>query len=420
MASVSNHIYCPLHGFKVARSGDYPYIAADFDITFTRADGSDVVYWQVSNNEWAGTDSGEGKFGYNFDAWLSVNVANPTSNDLWHLIEKDYDTGLYWWNQVSNYNPPGPSAVEDAKFTTTSSTATVYLWVTERECMDDGHFCYDDEDHGTYYFIDSFTVNLPTYATSYTVSYNANGGEDAPASQTKWNTDAYILISNHQPIYPITIVHHNDPDISSITNRPFLYWTTNSDGTGTRYDPLDQYSANASCTLYAKWDSVSFTPIAMEDKYYIVTYNANGGKGVPASVNLSLAKNGYATSSGGSAVYQPGTSYTIAEGIHRIDLYPIYGNATLSSLPTPMKEGSQFLGWYDNPQFNGSPITTPYTVTGNITLYAKWKSLPIHIMGRNGEWQDIGPYVWRFNGTSWEKIAHIYRFNGTSWEDISR
>ncbi len=41
------------------------------------------------------------------------------------------------------------------------------------------------------------------------------------------------------------------------------------------------------------------------------------------------------------------------------------------TLPTPTKAGATFLGWYDNPQFTGSPLTTiPAGYTG--TLYARW------------------------------------------------
>ncbi len=55
-----------------------------------------------------------------------------------------------------------------------------------------------------------------------------------------------------------------------------------------------------------------------------------------------------------------------------------HGGAVLPSsvtetytLPTPTKAGATFLGWYDNPQFTGSPLTTiPAGYTG--TLYARW------------------------------------------------
>lgn len=42
-------------------------------------------------------------------------------------------------------------------------------------------------------------------------------------------------------------------------------------------------------------------------------------------------------------------------------------------LPTPVKEGHIFKGWYDNPELTGNPITIiESSVKSDITLYAKW------------------------------------------------
>lgn len=41
-------------------------------------------------------------------------------------------------------------------------------------------------------------------------------------------------------------------------------------------------------------------------------------------------------------------------------------------LPTPTKENYYFGGWYDNTEFNGTPVSSPYYSTSNHTLYAKW------------------------------------------------
>ena len=44
------------------------------------------------------------------------------------------------------------------------------------------------------------------------------------------------------------------------------------------------------------------------------------------------------------------------------------------TLPTPTKEGYDFLGWYDNENFTGEPITSMQVgTTGNKHLYAKWQ-----------------------------------------------
>ncbi len=52
-------------------------------------------------------------------------------------------------------------------------------------------------------------------------------------------------------------------------------------------------------------------------------------------------------------------------------------------LPTPKKEGYTFLGWYDNPEFNGEKITT-ITASKNMTFYAKWAKLGVLNFDLNG------------------------------------
>ena len=45
----------------------------------------------------------------------------------------------------------------------------------------------------------------------------------------------------------------------------------------------------------------------------------------------------------------------------------------LDELPVVEKEGYEFCGWYDNQQFDGARITTPYYDDKNTVLYAKWE-----------------------------------------------
>lgn len=47
----------------------------------------------------------------------------------------------------------------------------------------------------------------------------------------------------------------------------------------------------------------------------------------------------------------------------------------LTSLPTPIREGYWFSGWYDNPECTGTAITAPYYNAEKTTLYAKWMKI---------------------------------------------
>ena len=100
----------------------------------------------------------------------------------------------------------------------------------------------------------SFTVSVPAW-TSYTVSYNANGGSGAPSSQTKWK-DQTLKLSTTKP---------------TRTGYSFLGWSTSSSATSATYASGANYTANAAATLYAVWKANTYT----------VSFNANGGTGAP-------------------------------------------------------------------------------------------------------------------------------------------
>ena len=96
-------------------------------------------------------------------------------------------------------------------------------------------------------------LTVPTRKT-YSVTYNANGGTNAPSAQTKYYGVDLKLSSG-----------------ASRTNYAFKQWNTKADGTGTAYSAGGTYTGNAALTLYAIW----YPP-------YTVTYDANGGTGAPA------------------------------------------------------------------------------------------------------------------------------------------
>ena len=76
-----------------------------------------------------------------------------------------------------------------------------------------------------------------TKLNTYTVSYNANGGSGAPASQTK-TTNNNLTLSSVKP----TRVGYT-----------FQGWGTSSSATTATYQPGGTYSNNKSITLYAVW-----------------------------------------------------------------------------------------------------------------------------------------------------------------------
>lgn len=88
--------------------------------------------------------------------------------------------------------------------------------------------------------------NLILYAVwkinTWTISYNANGGENAPNSQTKIYNQTLVL-SNSIPIY---------------TGRDFLGWSTDPEATSAMYQAGGNYTKNEAAILYAVWGAKQY------------------------------------------------------------------------------------------------------------------------------------------------------------------
>lgn len=88
----------------------------------------------------------------------------------------------------------------------------------------------------------SFDVSVPAW-TSYTVTYNANGGSGAPTSQTKWK-DQDLTLSTTEP---------------TRTGYTFLGWSTSKTATTATYSAGGKYTTNSAATLYAVWQENKLT-----------------------------------------------------------------------------------------------------------------------------------------------------------------
>lgn len=157
----------------------------------------------------------------------------------------------------------------------------------------------------------SFNVTVPAW-TSYSVSYNANGGSGAPGKQTKWK-DQTLVLSTVKP---------------TRTGYSFLGWSTSSSATSATYAAGANYTANATATLYAVWKANT----------YVVKYNANGGTGAPSNQTKT------------------------------------YGVALTLSSTKPTRTNYNFLGWATSASANTATYATggKYTENRATTLYAVW------------------------------------------------
>ena len=157
----------------------------------------------------------------------------------------------------------------------------------------------------------NLSVTVPAW-TSYTVSYNANGGSGAPSSQTKWKDQA-LTLSSTKP---------------TRTGYTFQGWATSASGS-VAYAAGASYTANAAVTLYAVWKANTYT----------VSYNANGGSGAPGNQTKT------------------------------------YGTALTLSSTKPTRTNYTFKGWGTSASATTVSYAAgaSYTANAAITLYAVWE-----------------------------------------------
>lgn len=259
---------------------------------------------------------------------------------------------------------------------------------------------------------------------TYTVSYNANGGTGAPASQTK-TYGVTLTLSSTKPTrssssagsytvtYKINYTGGTDPTAATAartTSYSFYKWNTKSDGSGTAYSSGGNYTDNAAATMYAQWKSTtttasvtlptptrtgytfqgwgtsasattgvtgSYTPTGNVTLYavwkadtYTVSYNANGGTGAPSSqtktygvtLTLSSTKPTRANSSAGS--------YTVTYKIN----YTGGTNPTAATAARTTKY--TFSKWNTKSDGSGTNYNAGanYTANAAATMYAQWTS----------------------------------------------
>jgi len=331
---------------------------------------------------------------YNGNKWLPWTYAVDKTNGtkLWENVYDDVDYNEIWNMDI---NSIGTLQLEFWDWEYTGSSLLVSTDLLGK---------ISGEKKAAIPRNSNFIVNPPQIPTTYTVTYNVNGGTGTtPAAQTVNNGTSVTLVSG------------NGLSKSGYT---FGGWNTNSSGTGTNYDASYSYTFTGNITLYAKWNtSVSSS--------YTVTFNINGGTGItPAQQTANVgsdiqlpggngfSKSGYTfdgwntNSSGTGTNYNAGSSYTFTGNI---TLYAKWNTIVSSSYTvtfninggtgiTPAQQtvnagfdiqlpdgngfsnsGYTFEGWNTNSSGTGTnyDASSAYTPTGNITLFAKWTTVTI-------------------------------------------
>lgn len=152
----------------------------------------------------------------------------------------------------------------------------------------------------------TFNVTVPAW-TSYTVSYNANGGSGAPSSQTKWKNQTLTLSSTK-------------PTRSGYTFKGWALSKTDADNGTWYYQAGGTCGKNENLTLYAVWTENALT-VNYYSNYatsaFADTLNAVGAdKNVKVWTYDFYYDNNYSTyglanySNSSGSVYMTRTGYT--------------------------------------------------------------------------------------------------------------
>ena len=237
----------------------------------------------------------------------------------------------------------------------------------------------------------SVSLTIPA-KVKYTVTFNANGGENAPTAQTKWHNETLIL-SSQKP---------------TRTDYVFMGWSKTKREPSSGNYAIDyavgaSFTENANTTLYAVW----------KPRPLVIKYDANGGTGAPADQAKEHGQNiklhttvptrqgytfqGWATSKSSNTVaYQAGATYTADAdvtlyAVWQIITYTItynanggtgapntqtkeYGKTVAISATRPTRDGHVFQGWSTaNDTTAEYQPGANYTANANATLYAVWK-----------------------------------------------
>ena len=264
------------------------------------------------------------------------------------------------------------------------------------------------------------TLHAIWEAHTYTITYDANSGTNAPENQTKTQdvdltltADEPVRGSNDAGIYAVTLNANGgtvEPEIltaARTTSYAFNGWNTAADGSGVSYEAGGTYTDEADVTLYAQWTETTdtaavtlpepsregynfkgwaedaeategvkggYTPESEVTLYsiweahtYMVTYDANGGTSAPE--NQTKTQDVDLTLAGQFPVRESNDA-----GSYAVTLNANGGTVEPQSLTATRTTTYRFSGWNTAADGSGAAYEAggTYTNEAGATLYAQW------------------------------------------------
>ena len=258
------------------------------------------------NNEYIGTmNNGDDQDFYKFTASTAVSIPitfNHKYKDqdgYWKINVYSYQNNEY--KEIASKTIYINNSVESDLVYTISAVKNVTYFVK----VTNGYYNATGNEY-------TILLGQKSAPTTYTVTYNANGGSVSP-SGAKVTAGGSVTLPT-----------------PTKTGYTCLGWSASSSATTASYSCGTSYKPTQNITLYAVWKKNAPTMCTL-------TYNANGGSVSPSSATFEMGK-------------------TV-------------------TLPTPTRSGYTCLGWSTNKSATSAEYECgkSYTILGSATLYAVWQ-----------------------------------------------
>jgi len=340
--------------------------------------------------------------GYTFTGWTGSNGDTPQTkvvitqgniNDLhytanWNIItyniEYNLDGGTVATANPTTYN------IETATFTLNNPTRTGYTFA--------GWTGSNGTTPQTEVVITQGNINALHYEAhwniiTYNIEYNLDGGTVATANPITYNVETVTFTLNNPTRTGYTFAgwtgsNGDTPQTKVVINQGNInalhyeaHWTAHQyavhfNGNGNTGGSMDNqtFTYNKAQKLTAN----AFT------RAYTVTYNYNGATGGndDATATATATFNGWATTAYGEVAYsdQQSVSNLTADDGGTVNLFANWTKNSIT-LPTPIRTGYTFGGWYSDAELSASigAAGASYTPSADIKLYAKWNIITYNI-----------------------------------------
>ena len=399
----------------------YTVNSTDGDVTFTAelVYNSYTVHFDKNHTDATGSMSNQ-DFTYGTAQNLTANAFSRTGYTFAGWATSDNGAVVYADKaSVSNLTATnGGTVTLYAKW-----TANTYSVQFNGNGNTGGSMSNQDFTYGT---AKSLTANSFTRAFTVTYNYNgATGGNSqtsaiATATFNGWAETASgaKVYNNQQSVNNLTTTNNGTfnlyakwTDDGSVTlptpvktGYTFAGWYSDAGLTAKVGDAGASYTPSADIPLYAKWTANTYTvqfngnghtggSMSNQDFTYdaepqnltansftralTVTYNYNGatgGNGQTSAIATATFA-GWAETASGEKVYnnQQSVNNLTATNNGTFDLYAKWTDGSVT-LPTPVKTGYTFVGWYSDAGLTDKVGNAgdSYTPSADITLYAKW------------------------------------------------